>query len=341
MPKVSVVVPMYNVEKYISECVGSIRNQTLKDIEIILVDDESPDNCGKMADEYAKEDSRIKVIHQKNKWLGGARNSGMKIATGEYISCVDADDYIAETYCEELYNFSVKNSVDVAYCTEINVNDNNQILDKPINLGLFEKRRILNRKDIVDKVYTEIITEYNMNINHNFFSRVLVDKGFLFDEDIRYAEDYDAALRVYKIADSVGYCDKAVYYYRQNEESIMHVVKYERLYQIIYLYKIREEFIKENNLKTKENLYNSAYLLISRIINAFPLVFAVENKSNTESKKQLRELFKDKYLNEAVGRLSIKGFNMGLFGKLCLLAIKIKSPLLIILLSKKQKSKQI
>ena len=91
-PKVSVVIPMYNVEKYLDTCVQSVRKQTLQDIEIILVDDGSPDRCGEMAEEYAKQDSRVKVVHRKNGGLGPARNSGMEIATGEYIGFVDSDD---------------------------------------------------------------------------------------------------------------------------------------------------------------------------------------------------------------------------------------------------------
>ena len=85
MVKVSIVVPIYNVEKYLEQCIDSIINQTLKDIEIILVDDGSPDNCPKMCDNYAKKDSRIKVVHKKNGGLSSARNAGIEVATGDYI----------------------------------------------------------------------------------------------------------------------------------------------------------------------------------------------------------------------------------------------------------------
>ena len=103
MPKVSVIVPIYKVEKYLRQCIDSIINQSLKDIEIILVDDGSPDNCPKICDEYKKIDSRIKVIHKKNGGLSSARNAGMKIATGEYIGFVDSDDYVSKEFLEELY----------------------------------------------------------------------------------------------------------------------------------------------------------------------------------------------------------------------------------------------
>ena len=102
MAKVSIIVPIYNVEKYLHRCVDSIINQSHKDLEIILVDDESPDKCPEMCDEYAKQDSRVKVIHKKNGGLGYARNSGLEIATGEYVAFIDSDDYVEPDMVEKL-----------------------------------------------------------------------------------------------------------------------------------------------------------------------------------------------------------------------------------------------
>ncbi len=106
MAKVSVVVPVYNVEKYLERCIESIRNQTLEDIEIILVDDGSPDNCPKICDGFAEKDSRIKVIHKKNGGLSSARNAGIYAATGEYIGYIDSDDYAEPDMFEILYDSS-------------------------------------------------------------------------------------------------------------------------------------------------------------------------------------------------------------------------------------------
>ena len=99
--KISVIVPIYNVEDYLHRCVDSIINQTYTNLEIILVDDGSPDNCLKICDEYAKKDSRIKVVHKKNGGLSDARNAGLEIATGEYIGFVDSDDYISLYFYEK------------------------------------------------------------------------------------------------------------------------------------------------------------------------------------------------------------------------------------------------
>ncbi len=324
---------MYNVEKYIMQCVDSIINQTLKDIEIILVDDESPDNCGRIADEYAKKDDRIKVIHQKNKWLGGARNAGLKIATGEYIVCIDADDYVAANFCEKLYDFSKKHNTDITiYGLTLMSFDGKSFFPKP------EKSEfIYKRSEIEDIVYKKLVSSHEFNFNVCFFSRKIVEKGFLFDEDIRYAEDYEAALRVYKIAESVGYCGGVEYFYRQNDASIMHIIKFERLRQLIYLFELRENFIKENALETKENLYNSAHLLVKLLIEKFPMIFKTKDKKYGESRKELKELFKNESLNEALKRISLKTLNMGLFGKICLVALKMKMPFMIIIASKKYK----
>ena len=96
--KVSVIIPVYKVEKYLEKCIDSVINQSYSNLEIILVDDGSPDNCGKICDKYAKKDNRIRVIHKTNGGLSDARNNGIKIATGNYIAFIDSDDYVTEDY---------------------------------------------------------------------------------------------------------------------------------------------------------------------------------------------------------------------------------------------------
>ena len=114
MPLVSVVVPIYNVELYLKECVASILSQTYKNIEVILVDDESPDLCGKICDDYAAMDGRIKVVHKKNGGLSDARNAGMKVATGDLITFVDSDDYISKNFVKILFEAMSENNSDIA-----------------------------------------------------------------------------------------------------------------------------------------------------------------------------------------------------------------------------------
>lgn len=129
-PLISVIVPVYNVEKYLRKCVGSIIDQTLKDIEIILVDDGSTDNSPKILDDYAKKDKRIKVIHKENGGQGSARNTGLDIARGKYIGFVDADDWIDLNMYEELYKDIVENNSDISVCSRKIFDENNNLNGK-------------------------------------------------------------------------------------------------------------------------------------------------------------------------------------------------------------------
>lgn len=113
---ISIVIPIYNVEPYLRRCVDSVLAQTYTDLEIILVDDGSPDGCGAICDEYAAKDTRIKVIHQKNRGLSGARNAGLELATGEYVAFLDSDDYVDTTMYEKLLKVLEENDADIAEC---------------------------------------------------------------------------------------------------------------------------------------------------------------------------------------------------------------------------------
>ena len=116
-PKISIIVPVYKVEPYLRKCIDSILNQTFKDFELILVDDGSPDNCGKICDEYAQKDSRIIVIHKKNGGQATARNAALDIAKGDFIGFVDSDDYIEPDMYEFLYKMCIDNNCEIANCS--------------------------------------------------------------------------------------------------------------------------------------------------------------------------------------------------------------------------------
>lgn len=114
--KISVIIPIYKVENFLEKCVESIRNQTYKNLEIILVDDGSPDNCPKMCDDYAEKDERIKVVHRENGGLAEARNSGLEVATGDFVVFMDSDDFIDPDTYEMLYKMITENNADMAMC---------------------------------------------------------------------------------------------------------------------------------------------------------------------------------------------------------------------------------
>ena len=124
---ISVIVPVYNVEKYLDRCVKSILSQSFSDFELLLVDDGSPDRCGEMCDEYAKGDSRIKAFHKRNGGLSDARNFGIEKALGEYLMFVDSDDYIHEQMLETLHRLITENDADLAVCSAMDVFEGKEV----------------------------------------------------------------------------------------------------------------------------------------------------------------------------------------------------------------------
>ena len=127
-PLISIIIPVYKVEKYLEKCIKSVLDQTYKNLQIILVDDGSPDNCGNICDNYAKIDNRIEVIHKENGGLSDARNVGLKKARGKYIGFVDSDDYVSNEMFENMYNTLVNNNADVSICNFYTVIDNKNII---------------------------------------------------------------------------------------------------------------------------------------------------------------------------------------------------------------------
>ena len=129
-PLISVIVPIYNVEQYLENCINSILNQTYRNLEVILVDDGSPDNCGGICDLYSDKDPRIKVIHKQNGGLSDARNKGLDAATGEYLAFVDSDDTILPEMIDKLYQRIVIDQSDLAFCGYQQVNQKGDVLSE-------------------------------------------------------------------------------------------------------------------------------------------------------------------------------------------------------------------
>lgn len=170
MPKVSIIVPIYNMEKYLEKCINSIINQTLKDIEIILVNDGSNDRSGNIADEFAKLDPRIKVIHKENEGQGIARNIGIDVSKGEYIGFVDSDDWIDINMYEELYSAAKNNFADISVCGR-------KLYDK---YGKIESQISINN-EVFENVYQNI-TDYC--INNLFYPHTVVVYNKIYKRDI-------------------------------------------------------------------------------------------------------------------------------------------------------------
>lgn len=144
MYRISVIVPVYNVEKYILRCIESIQKQTIKQIQIILIDDGSRDQSGVLCDESAKTDNRIIVIHQENSGVSAARNAGIKLASGEYISFIDADDFIDPNMLEKLYLLAIENDADIVACAAHYCSENGKVqYDSLTAKGTYNKEELL------------------------------------------------------------------------------------------------------------------------------------------------------------------------------------------------------
>lgn len=206
----SIVVPIYNVEKYIRKCVDSLRNQTYEDIEIILVDDQSPDNCPFICDEYEKIDSRIKVIHKINGGLSDARNSGLQIARGKYVLFVDSDDYIELNTCEKLVSFA-QDDTDILVCDAHTEGGkdliHNNLQGNEVSGSAFLKEALLQN---------EMPMAAWLNVYRRDF---LLEHGLIFKKGILH-EDEQFTPRAFLKAKKVVYTGIWYYHYIIRENSI-------------------------------------------------------------------------------------------------------------------------
>ena len=214
-PVISVIVPIYKVEEYLSRCIDSIINQTYKNLEIILVDDGSPDNCPKICDDYAKKDNRIKVIHKENGGLSDARNAGVRASTGEYIVFVDSDDWIELSMLDTLYNLLADNRCDVASCGIRMVWEDN----RPSKLLFpFEGCHILEGTEyILDCLISNkylVQTVWNKIYKANIIKNIDFPKG-------KINEDEYWSWQVIAKTNRVVCLDIALYNYAQRDGSIM------------------------------------------------------------------------------------------------------------------------
>lgn len=215
-PLISVIVPVYNVEKYLHRCVDSIIHQSYHNLEIIIVDDGSTDDSAVMCDEYSALDNRIVVIHKQNGGLSSARNEGIDIAHGEYLSFIDSDDYIDKFMLEKLYTALTENDADISVCNYQNVYENDfqgmHIVNQEIKFNVVTPLEAISKTDNLEQMYSVVA-----------WNKLYKKELFL---NIRYAEGYihEDAIIMHRL---FGECEKIViipdrlYFYQRRNGSIM------------------------------------------------------------------------------------------------------------------------
>ena len=225
MKKISVIIPVYKVEKYIHRCVDSVINQKYKNLEILLIDDGSPDSCPQICDEYAKRDKRIKVIHQYNQGVSVARNTGLKVATGDYITFIDSDDYIDKNMYQDMMYIVEKFDVEVVMCDCVKEYSNHQeIYSHNIREGFY------NLDQLRTEYYPHLLMMENVEYPPTISNWLLLFKNKknkddrpYYEKGIRFSEDLLFGARLMRQAESFYYMKgKCFYHYCMNEESATH-----------------------------------------------------------------------------------------------------------------------
>lgn len=209
-PLISVIVPVYNVEPYLDRCVSSIVNQTFDNLEIILVDDGSPDNCPSMCDGWAEKDRRIKVVHKKNGGLSDARNAGIAVATGKWISFVDSDDWLDLRFLEILYGTAVENDCQVAECEYIVATKEQPNADISRDASFYSTIDAMEQH-LCDSLFRQVVW-------NKLYRRDIISAPF---KNGKYHEDVFWTYQIIANCKKLAHVHSALYFYFQRDSSIM------------------------------------------------------------------------------------------------------------------------
>ena len=280
MPKVSIVVPVYNVEQYLRQCLDSIVMQTMKDIEIICVDDGSTDCSGKIIDKYAAADRRIKVLHKANAGYGAAMNAGIRLAEGDYIGIVESDDRIAPEMYETLYEAAVNHDLDFV---------------KSDAYYWFEKMGYKKRvhDNSLNAVYDQVLGEDERNIFFDFFMNIwtgIYKKEFLLQNDISFHESAGASyqdngfwMQTCFYAKKAMWLNEAFYHYRQDnpEASVKSTSKMMAM--------TKEYEYLEKTIKARHQEYLLPYVYAMRLVRLKGTFYRIEDEQKYDFVSQIKK----------------------------------------------------
>lgn len=286
MAEVSIIVPVYQVENYIRQCVDSILAQTFTDFELILVDDGSKDQSGQICDEYAEMDKRVKVIHKENGGLSDARNRGMDQMVGKYFMFVDSDDYIAPTIVECLYKNIVNQNADIAVCNFLYYFED----EREKNFSTNIKSEILSGKEVFysrknERNYGIWTVAWNKLYRRDKLGKIRFRFG-------KYHEDEFWANEIYQINIKIVTIPECLYYYRQRDNSIMGKKSFQRDFDIIvalqeriYVYLKKEKYSAQ---AYKVLIYSLEYLEESKRL----IINEDERKKFIQAEKRTKAIIK-------------------------------------------------
>lgn len=307
MDKISVILPVYKVEKYIDQCMETVLNQTYKNLEIILVDDGSPDNCGKICDDYAAKDDRIVVIHKKNGGAPAARNDALKIATGDWIAYVDPDDWIEKNAFEEAIAVGIRDESDIViFNTYLNSNGgDNQTLMQAFPEDFTSSDRTFIRKmqlSSLSNKYTPLLQNWSQGFPWDKIYRADFTRKYniLWPTNLKANDDVVYTIHAFEHARKISYINKTFYHYRMNPQSIGHKYMPDRVKvdHDIYaeMYKIKDEYGLGDDYVAALNarIILNVWYCLSRCF------FHEDNKKPLKDKlKDISDMLNDEYIKEA------------------------------------------
>lgn len=306
--RVSVIVPVYNVEKHLKTCLDSVINQTYKNLEIILIDDGSTDNSSEICDEYARNDERIVVIHKENKGVSSARNKGIEIATGDFIGFVDSDDYIEPDMYEKLVSMITSDDIDIATSgyykdfsdRKVPMKNEGEVPIYPVCVKDFLKYVYI--RDKYQNVAGYIVTKL-------FRASVIKENDILFDENMVMTEDILFFSQILMLSKKIVYTEKHLYHYFQRETSAYHnfklridsmgsVVAYERMVKLFSENNVDENIIDyvkrflvyHASLLLKMSYENDYLHKVDEIKSVIRKYFDAYERTNTEHPERTEEI---------------------------------------------------
>ena len=326
IPSISIIIPIYKVEKYLKRCVESVRKQTLTDLEIILVDDGSPDDCPRICDEYLKEDSRIKVIHKQNGGLASARNAGMNMATGKYIFFLDSDDWLELDGMQRLYETAEKYQVDFVRYRAIRtgwpgMDENAPCMVEEVRElqeGLYDKKRIVN------EIYPRLLATSQLTMGavvgawgSLYRTDFLRKNHLLFYEEVKFSEDLIFSANVVRAAESFYFIDSpGVYHYFYNPDSISKSFREGRWDSCKSLIKFCEnDFANDTTYDFKKELYYLRWFCIMLALNERKYL-----RSYTERRKYCKKMLNDPIIRKVP--LKLGKFDVSWKQKIMMVLIK-------------------
>ncbi|WP_413307858.1 glycosyltransferase [Bacillus sp. 1P10SD] len=286
--KISIIVPIYNVEPYLERCLYSICRQTYKNLEIILIDDGSNDNSLKISEEFAFKDRRIKVITQKNQGVSAARNTGIDASTGNYIAFVDSDDYIHPEMYERLYSLLKKNNADVSACFLRGCWTSNYAEPPKNNVEIRVYDKIGAIKTVFDSKYE--INGTGVVVTNKLFKKNLFDNLY-FRTDFKRGEDEQIICYLMKKVNKYVITDERMYYYFNRPNSLVHSKSTEnsdklRYLNLLNMYEDRLLLFKEKRFK---DIYNNFFLILMNL--------TISSFINNINDKELQKLLLKRYRN--------------------------------------------